>query len=299
MQNKRKIGRRRKESIARRRKFVVFLLVVMFFIVSGTTFKIFTTLKNTVVATSAKETFDIMGTNNPINLALNDEIRVIEEEKAKAKVELERKTIRLADQERNKDKKIAYLTFDDGPSRKVTPVILDILAKYNIKATFFVVGRVADANPEMLKKVHEEGHTIGHHSYTHDYKYLYKSIGNFTGELNKTAKTFKRILGEDFESKLVRFPGGSFEKSKQKFVNATSKLGYSNYDWNALNGDAEGHGLPKAKLISRLKESSKGKKEIIVLMHDTDAKQTTADALPEIIKHLIKEGYEFRTLDQY
>lgn len=302
--------RARRRQIRKKRQFIMFLIIAVFFIVSGTTFTLFKIFNNTVIATPTKESFNMVGENNPINLALNNEIKIIEEEKAKVKIEALRKAEKerlekeaeeraLAEKEKNKNKKIAYLTFDDGPSTKVTPAILKVLGDYNIKATFFVVGKMADANPDMLKKVHEEGHAIGHHSYSHNYGYLYKSIDNFIGELNKTDKAFKSALGKEFETKLVRFPGGSFEKSKQKFVKAIENKGYSNYDWNALNGDAEGHKLPKNKLINRVKTTVKGKKEIIVLMHDTDAKQTTAEALPEIIEHLIAEGYEFKTLNEY
>ena len=293
-----------KKMYKKRRQLLIFLLVAMFFIVSGTTFKIFMVLKNTALATSSKETFstegfNLIGSNNPINLALNDEIRLINEEKAKAKVEAEREAIKASNKETDKNRKVAYLTFDDGPSKNVTPMVLDILSEYNIKATFFVVGKMVNVNPEVLKRVQDEGHAIGHHSYSHDYKYIYKNTTNFINELNKTDRTFKDALGEEFESKLLRFPGGSFEAKKQKFVKATAKLGYSSYDWNALNGDAEGHLLPKRTLVNRLKASSKGKKEIIVLMHDTDAKKTTAESLAEVIEYLISEGYEFRTLNEY
>lgn len=302
--------RLRKREIRRKKHFILFLIVVVFFIASSTTFTLFKMFNNTAIATPIKETFNMMGGNNPINLALNEEIRSIEEEKAKAKIEIiriaeqerldkEAQERKLAQEEKNKSRKTAYLTFDDGPSRKVTPAVLKILSDYDIKATFFVVGKMVDANPDMLQRIHEEGHAIGHHSYSHNYNYLYKNVDNFVADLNKTDKAFKSALGPDFDTKLLRFPGGSFEKKKQKFVNYVEKLGYSSYDWNALNGDAEGHGLSKNKLVNRLKTSAKGKKEIIILMHDTDAKQTTAEALPEIIKHLIDEGYEFKTLDQY
>lgn len=303
-------SRSRKRKIRKKKQLFLFLIVAVFFIASGTTFTLFKIFNNTAIATPSRETFNMIGENNPINLALNEEIRLIKEEKAKAKIDAiriaeqerldkEEQERKLAQEEKNKSRKIAYLTFDDGPSRKVTPAVLKILSDYDIKATFFVVGKMVDANPDMLQRIHEEGHAIGHHSYSHNYSYLYKNVDNFVADLNKTDKAFKSVLGPEFETKLLRFPGGSFEKKKQKFVNHVEKLGYSSYDWNALNGDAEGHGLSKNKLVNRLKTSAKGKKQIIVLMHDTDAKQTTADALPEIIEHLIDEGYEFKTLDEY
>ena len=117
-------------------------------------------------------------------------------------------------------------------------------------------------------------------------------------EINSTNNAMQNVLGQDFRTDLLRFPGGSFDKYKKKFVDYAEDKGYEIYDWNALNGDAEGSGLSKSRLINRFKESSKGKKDLVILMHDTDAKQTTLDALPEIIEYLIKEDYIFEPLRQ-
>ncbi|WP_313757360.1 polysaccharide deacetylase family protein [Tissierella sp.] len=277
----------------------VFLAAIILFLIGSTSVKFFFNSTNTVVAVSVVDTLDIMGEKNPINRALDQEIRQIKEERFKAEMEAKRIEEEKIAEERVKNGKIAYLTFDDGPSKQSTPAILDILSEYDIKATFFVLGRMAKLNPDMIKRINEEGHSIGHHSYSHNYGYIYKNTNNFLGELKLTEKVLKDILGEDFETKLLRLPGGSFEKHKQKFLKVTGDLGYKNYNWNALNGDAEGVSLPKDKLVNRLKSTAKGKKEIIILMHDTDAKKTTVEALPEIIDYLIKEGYEFRALDQY
>lgn len=193
------------------------------------------------------------------------------------------------------NKKIAYLTFDDGPSKTVTPQILDILDKYDIKATFFVVGKFAEKNPDILKRIYEEGHVIGNHSYSHNYNYIYKSVSNFVKELDTTKEVFKSILGEEFETDLMRFPGGSFGDWKSSYREQVLALGYRYIDWNSLNGDAEGHNISKEKLVERFKSTYHGQKELIVLMHDTDAKVTTSEALSAIIEFLIDEGYEFAT----
>lgn len=314
MDKNNKINSRKQRAIAKRKKqrFIV-LLVIIFFLVSGTTFKVFSNFKSSVMASAInREVVENIVFKNPISLNLKDKVEKIAEEEAKHQVEiiremeekkkLEEEKKRLEEEKKaNKDKKIAYLTFDDGPSAYVTPRILDILNEHDVKATFFILGKMVDANPEVLKRVHNEGHAIAHHTYSHDYNHVYKNVSNFIGELNKTNDSLKRVLGKDFETKILRFPGGSFEKSKQKFIKETEKLGYKNYDWDALNGDAEGHGLSKQTLVNRLKStvaSRKGQGEVIILMHDTDAKKTTADALPEIIDYLKKEGYEFGTLDQ-
>ncbi len=306
--NKRRIKRRKK-------RFFTMIFVVIFILAGSTTFKLINRSNSKAVAVSTDEVLSKMILNNPIKSGLNQEIKKIEEEKSKEKLNYmreaerekqeakrlkEEEERRLKEKELNKNKKIAYLTFDDGPSRNVTPRILDILKDYQVKATFFVLGNVAETNQDMLKRIHNEGHSIGHHSYSHNYNHIYSNSANFINELEKTNKVFENILGGEFETKLLRFPGGSFEKRKQGIVQETKALGYRNYDWNALNGDAEGHNLSKDALVNRLKSTipSGSSGEKIILMHDTDAKKTTADALPEIIEYLIKEGYELRALKE-
>ncbi len=192
--------------------------------------------------------------------------------------------------------KVAYLTFDDGPTKTITPKILKILDDYDIKATFFVLGSMAEKNPQILKSIKSKGHSIGHHSYSHNYKYIYSNVSNFLGEINKTSKTFKNILGKDFNTSLLRFPGGSFEAYKQASKKIVISKGYKVYDWNALNGDSEYKNVPVNKLISRLKTTVRGQKELIVLMHDSSGKETTVKALPTIIEYLKGKGYTFEVL---
>lgn len=270
-------------------------------------FGIFNLFRHHVVeAVNVVDTLEIMKDNNPINVLINDEIKSIEEEKAKILLEKERKEAakraeierQIAEGQTKINRKIAYLTFDDGPSLIVTPRILDILDEYNIKATFFAVGRMAERHPEMLQRIYEKGHSIGNHSYSHNYGYLYKNSNNFLNDIEKANKVFKKILGDDFNSNLVRFPGGSFGKSN-KIIQAVVDAGYKYYDWNSLNGDAEGNKFSKDRLVKRFKETSRNKKKLIVLMHDTDAKDTTADALKDIIEYLINQGYEFDVLENY
>jgi peptidoglycan/xylan/chitin deacetylase (PgdA/CDA1 family) len=198
--------------------------------------------------------------------------------------------------ELDKGYKVAYLTFDDGPSRNVTPKILDILYSYNIKATFFVVGKQAEKNPDILRRIYEEGHAIGNHTYTHNYAYLYKNVNNFYYELKVTERVLKNILGEDFETKLMRFPGGSFGAQKAPFRKFVVEKGYNYIDWNSLNGDAEGYQISADKLIKRFKSIFANQQTLVILMHDTDAKETTVKALPAIIEFLMEKGYQFATL---
>ena len=269
---------------------------------------------NIAEAVSVVDTLGIMKDENPLRVALCKEIKLYEKTKLELQLKTQRKTLQdqrilkykeeqMLEAKRNEESKangkIAYLTFDDGPSMVVTPQILDILREYDIKATFFVIGSMAEKYPEILKKTYGEGHTIGNHSYSHNYGYIYKNSSNYFTDLNKANKILKSILGQDFETDIIRFPGGSFGKKKSSIVKDVKKAGYIYFDWNALNGDAEGVNLSKERLISRFKETVKNKKELIILMHDTDSKTTTVESLREIIDYLKNKGYIFATLDNY
>lgn len=194
--------------------------------------------------------------------------------------------------------KIAYLTFDDGPSKTVTPKILKTLDDYKIKATFFVLGSMAEQNPSTLKTIKAKGHSIGHHSYSHNYKYLYANTNNFLGEVNRTDRIFKNTLGKNFKTSLLRFPGGSFESYKNPQKKVLQSKGYRIYDWNALNGDSEAKNVSVNTQMARLKATVRGQKELIVLMHDANGKENTAKALPQIIEYLKSQGYTFKALSE-
>lgn len=196
-----------------------------------------------------------------------------------------------------KNVKAVYLTFDDGPSTKVTPRILNTLNQYGVPATFFVLGSMADKNPRLVKREFEEGHKIATHGYSHDYKAIYASPQSLLGDIQKGNAAIDRALGFSYGNKVFRFPGGSFGKNKS-LMTAVTNAGYSYYDWNASGQDATKKKGSTAKEITvSAMETAKGKKgDIIVLFHDAAAKSTTADALPEIIKYYKSQGYVFRTL---
>lgn len=192
--------------------------------------------------------------------------------------------------------KTAFLTFDDGPTPNITPEVLKILDKYNIKATFFVVGKLAEAHKDLIKMEYNKGHAIGNHSYSHNYKDIYASINNFEQDFDRTNNILKNILGENFHNTLFRFPGGSFEKYKEPYKELLAEKGYNYIDWNALNGDAEGKDVSAEKLIDNVKNTVKGKEDVVILMHDAAAKKNTVQALPHIIEYLKSEGYVFKVL---
>jgi len=192
--------------------------------------------------------------------------------------------------------KTAYLTFDDGPSSKTTPGILKILDKYNIKATFFIIGSRAIIRPDLVKMEAKDGQSIGNHTYSHDYKRIYSNINAFISDVNKCESVLKSIIGNDYNGKLLRFPGGSFGATRAPFRVAIKKNGYHYIDWNDLTGDAEGQNISVTKLLNNIKKSTKGKEHVVILMHDAPDKQTTVQALPQVIEYLKSQGYSFGIL---
>lgn len=294
LKNRARIRRKRRK----RNKLVVFCIII--FVITISFFAKKLNINNLfqediASAISIQNSLEIIGRNHPTSKEISKRIK---EEKSR-KLEIQRKEEEAKRrQEENKDKKIAYLTFDDGPSIKSTPIILDVLKKYNIKATFFVVGTMVEENPEILKRVYDDGHQIGNHTYSHNYGYIYKNPKNFMDDIYKLEKLIKGIVGNEFDSKLIRFPGGSFEAKKDPMKKAVLNAGYRYFDWNALNGDAEGGNFSEKHLVNRLRETVIGKKTIIILMHDTDQKITTAKSLEKSIEFLLSEGYEFHVLDK-
>lgn len=190
--------------------------------------------------------------------------------------------------------KTAYLTFDDGPT-EITPKILEVLKEKDIKATFFALGTLVEKRPEMAKRIVQEGHILANHSYSHVYQNIYASVQNFLEEIQKTEEIIVNTVGEEGYTQVFRFPGGSFEK-KAEMKEALLEIDYVYVDWNALNGDAEGHNISVQKQLENLKKTTEGKNSVVILMHDAPDKQTTAEALPQLIDYLKEKGYIFRTL---
>lgn len=198
------------------------------------------------------------------------------------------------------DGKRVFLTFDDGPSTEVTPKILDILKKYNIKATFFVLGNRVKANPDLVKREYEEGHYIANHGYSHKYSKIYESANSVLEEYNKTEVEIRKVLGnEGYSSYLFRFPGGSkggpYEKIKKEARKKLKENGIAYIDWSALTYDAEGANT-KEEILKNLKETIKGWDNVVVLMHDAADKKITYETLEDVIKYLQDEGYAFKNM---
>ncbi len=197
------------------------------------------------------------------------------------------------------NEKIAYLTFDDGPSKVVTPKVLDILKQNNILANFFVVGKHVEEYPELVKQAYEDGHFIANHGYSHNNSKLYKSKQDFINEILETDKEIAKAIGKDsYCSHIFRFPNGSMSKihysDKKKALKYLEEIDYTYIDWNALNNDSMKK-YSNSELISNLKSSIKNKGTIVILMHDTGDVNKTYDVLEESINLIKSEGYKFKT----
>ncbi len=206
-------------------------------------------------------------------------------------------------------KKVVYLTFDDGPSETVTPQILDVLKAENVHATFFLIGKYIDkdqASKDLVKREFDEGNAIGNHTYSHDYNYLYPNgkinLDHCMSDFEKTNQSLKSILGQDFSTRAVRFPGGQMSWDKQDpsgtkaMDDALHDKDMHQIDWNALSGDAEGAPKNSEQLKQELIKTVAGRQKAIILMHDTYGKEQTAKALPGIIDYLKAQGYEFKVI---
>ena len=176
-----------------------------------------------------------------------------------------------------------YLTFDDGPSAENTVAVLDILQAHDIKATFFVIGENVEKHPEVARRIVEDGHTIGIHCYDHTYKKLYQSVDSYVEDFEKAWQIVYDTTG--VEAKLFRFPGGSVNAYNKKvykdIIAEMTARGYTYYDWNASLEDASKRNQPE-RLIRNAKESTLGRKRVVMLAHDVI--YNTTQCLDELIE---------------
>lgn len=194
--------------------------------------------------------------------------------------------------------KTAFLTFDDGPSER-TVEILNILKENEIKATFFVVGNTSPKGKELMKKIVEEGHTLAPHTYTHNFKKIYANVESFLSDFNDIYNLIYETTGQ--KPGIFRFAGGSkngFNKGNYREIIAEMRRrGFDYFDWNISSGDAaQKTPTPAQKCMANVVSNSNQCNSVVVLMHDTRPKTTTVEALPDIIKGLKQQGFEFDKL---
>lgn len=180
-----------------------------------------------------------------------------------------------------------YLTFDDGPSSN-TNKILDILAQYDVKATFFVVGKEGEWAEDAYKRIVEEGHTLGMHSYTHVYQSIYASVEAYAEDLNRLKDYLYEVTG--VESRFVRFPGGSSNTvskiNMREFIAYLNEEGITYFDWNVSSGDAGGRLLEAEEIVANCINGIGNKDTVVILMHDAAGRPTTVEALPALIERI-------------
>lgn len=196
--------------------------------------------------------------------------------------------------------KIAYLTFDDGPSEN-TDKVLNILDKYKIKATFFVVGLNQNkATVKRLKEIVKRGHSLGIHSLTHNYKQIYASLEAFKKDVYAIRDFVKKSTGID--AKIYRFPGGSSngvsKTNMYTIIEWLESAGFKYFDWNLGGTDAAWPAPSADKIYNDIAMYSKSNSDKIVLIHDSKGKENSVKALPRIIKKLKKEGYAFAKITE-
>jgi len=195
--------------------------------------------------------------------------------------------------------KTIYLTFDDGPAT-YTDALLDTLKQYDVKATFFVVGR--SPYRDVIRRAYEEGHSIGVHSYTHEFENIYASEEAFFADFLATEEVIHRQTGQ--YTTIFRFPGGSANTISlynpgiiSRLAKIMEDMGYRYFDWNASAKDAQSPGTDNileyySTLVSTVKQDGS---PTIVLQHDSNV--YSIRALKYFIPWALKNGYTFLPLD--
>ena len=205
----------------------------------------------------------------------------IEESKREEEIEI------LTKEEPAEYVKKIYLTFDDGPSSS-TNEILDILKAYDVKATFFVVGKTDEASKEAYRRIVAEGHTLGMHSYSHKYNEIYQSEESFKEDLSKLQEYLYEVTG--VWPRYYRFPGGSSNTvsrtDMQALIAWLNENDITYYDWNVASGDAVNGQLSKETIVNNCLAGIGKQAECMILLHDASDKGSTVEALPEIISQI-------------
>lgn len=192
------------------------------------------------------------------------------------------------------NKKILYLTFDDGPTPEITQWTLKTLKKYNAKATFFCIGNNVTKYPDIIKNILEEGHSIGNHTQDH-VKGWKTSTKNYLENVLKAETIIKNELKEKQQLKLYRPPFGQLKNSQGK---AIIQLGYKIIMWSVISFDWE-HKITKAQCLENVISKASKKNNIIVFHDSVKASRNMMYALPKVLEHFSKEGYVFKAIPSY
>ncbi|MCI6464159.1 MAG: delta-lactam-biosynthetic de-N-acetylase [Faecalicatena sp.] len=191
----------------------------------------------------------------------------------------------------NKEEKVIYLTFDAGFENGNTPAILDALKKHKVPATFFVVGTFISTNPELVKRMVEEGHTVGNHTYHHPDMSKISTKDAFAKELGDVADVYKEITGKEM-TKFYRPPQGKYSEANLKMA---KDLGYKTFFWSLAYVDWYENDQPTKeqafeKLLGRIHPGA------VVLLHSTS--KTNGEILDELLTKWEEMGYTFQPLTE-
>ena len=185
-----------------------------------------------------------------------------------------------------------YLTFDDGPIPEVTPKVLEILARYDVKATFFMVGENIDKHPDVFRQVVEAGHSVANHTYNHVKGWKLGTRAYLANvALWEDAYNRQMVNGKWSNGKLFRPPYGRTWWWQRR---ALVQCGYRIYLWDVLTRDYNPHRTPEAMLAQIKRQTRPGS---IINFHDSvKSNERMLAVLPQAIEWLKKEGYELRAL---
>ena len=198
--------------------------------------------------------------------------------------------------------KIAYLTFDDGPTKN-TPLLLSTLKSLNVRATFFVVGVNCQKFPDAVRQEASAGHAVGIHSWTHQYSYIYASMTDFMQDFNRLRNYVTQQLGR--EPDICRFPGGTNNTVSLRYgrdhimrqvVRQVESMNIRPIDWNVSPEDAVERVPSSGTIVRRVIRQTGGQHRPVILLHDLSRSTNTVNAVPQIVRSLRVEGYSFGIL---
>lgn len=192
------------------------------------------------------------------------------------------------------NEKVIYLTFDDGPS-VMTDKVLDILKENHVKATFFLIGNQIKGQEAVVKRIYNEGHSIGLHTYTHIYKEIYPSRKGFISEMLETQNEINALTG--IKPTIIRFPFGSRKHLTNDFLEQLHSYNFKIYDWNAYMSDGINYKTPADKLYREATKATVTEEPIILLMHCDYMHKNTCKVLDRVIKFYANKGYEFKIIN--
>lgn len=274
----------RRKRVQRLKKMIVVTVIIL--LIAPSLFCVFLTVKVGRLERQLQQLKD----NSHKSLEIIWEQERTEEDTDSAQKEEE--TSETSEVQEEEELRKVYLTFDDGPSI-YTEEILDILKRYNVKATFFVTGMNMPQYEDCLQKILDDGHSLGIHTYSHVYKDIYDSLESFQEDYGQMKDYIYQCTGT--ETKLYRFPGGSgnqivSKEIRQEILKWLEEEEIAYFDWNVSGKDAEGQTLSAQQIAENCLEGVKKHDTAVVLLHDAGGKKSTVEALPLIIEGINRLG---------